>query len=167
MAGRSPTCSSRSPADGDDDSDGDHDDDGDGSVPDGRAARRALAGRRTVEDVTDPLLHLVASSGFDPDDPGPYAPASLADEGFVRCSRVEQVAGTARLLFAGTADLLLLVIDPRLLGDAEVREEDLYGLGMTFPLVAGPIPREAVVEVRPYPPGRGGRWSRPELAPLS
>ena len=116
--------------------------------------------------MTEPLLHLVEGSAFDPDDDAPYAPPSLATEGFVHCSTVDQVAGTARLLFAGTADLLVLVIDPRRLGSAEVVVEDLYGIGQGFPHVYGPVPREAIVEVRPFPPGAGGRWSRPEIAPL-
>lgn len=116
--------------------------------------------------TTEPLLHLVPASEFDERVDTPYAPASLDTEGFVHCSSVDQVAGTARLLFAGTEHLLLLVIDPRRLGDAEVRWEDSYGIGQEFPHVYGPIPREAIVEVRAYPPGLGGRWSRPELDPL-
>ncbi len=115
--------------------------------------------------MTEPLLHLVSASDLDADATEPYAPPSLAAEGFVHCSTVEQVAGTARLLFAGTADLQLLVLDPRLL-DAEVRWEDLYGVGQQFPHVYGPVPRAAIVEVRPFPPGVGGRWSRPVLDPL-
>ena len=110
----------------------------------------------------EPLLHLVPADAFDADGAGPYAPPSLQSEGFVHCSTPEQVAGTARLLYAGHDDLLLLVIDPRLLG-APVRHEDLYGIGQAFPHVHGPVPREAIVEVRPFPPGRGGRWSRPDV----
>lgn len=116
--------------------------------------------------AVDPLLHLVPASDWDAEAVTPYAPDSLATEGFVHCSSVDQVAGTARLLFAGTADLLLLVIDPRRLEGAEVRWEDSYGIGREFPHVYGPVPRDAVVEVRPYPPGRGGRWARPDVAPL-
>lgn len=113
----------------------------------------------------DPLLHLVPAPDFDADGSQPYAPPSLAAEGFVHCSTVDQVAGTARLLFAGNDDLLLLVVDPRLV-DAEVRHEDLYGIGQDFPHVYGPIPRTAIVEVRRFPPGPGGRWSRPDVGPL-
>ncbi len=117
--------------------------------------------------ATSALLHLVPASSYDADGTAPYEPPSLAAEGFVHCSTVDQVAGTARLLFAGTSDLLLLVIDPRRLGDAEVRWEDSYGIGQEFPHVYGPIPRAAITEVRPYPPGRGGRWSRPDVEPLA
>lgn len=113
--------------------------------------------------MTEPLVHLVAASAYDRTAVEPYAPGSLEREGFVHCSSVDQAAGTARLLFAGTADLLLLVIDPRLLGDAEVVWEDTYGIGQRFPHVYGPVPRAAIVEVRPFPPGPGGRWSRPDV----
>jgi uncharacterized protein (DUF952 family) len=115
----------------------------------------------------DPLLHLVPAGDFDVAGTAPYAPASLEAEGFVHCSTPDQVAGTARLLFAGHDDLLLLVVDPRLLDGAEVLHEDLYGVGQPFPHVYGPVPRQAIVEVRPFPPGRGGRWSRPDVAPLA
>lgn len=128
-----------------------------------RAEQAVPYGRRVA---TPPLLHLVPASSFDAAGTAPYEPPSLAAEGFVHCSTTEQVAGTARLLFAGTGDLLLLVIDPRRLDGAEVRWEDSYGIGQEFPHVYGAIPRAAIVEVRLYPPGRGGRWSRPEVEPL-
>ncbi len=127
-------------------------------------AEQTVPYRRHV--ATTPLLHLVPASSFDAAGTAPYEPPSLAAEGFVHCSTVGQAAGTARLLFAGTSDLLLLVIDPRRLGGAEVRWEDSYGIGREFPHVYGAIPREAIVEVRAYPPGRGGRWSRPVVEPL-
>jgi uncharacterized protein (DUF952 family) len=130
----------------------------------GAAERRPRVTRRTVGGVTEPLLHLVPASAFDPDDPAPLAPAA-GDVG-LRCARPDQAAGLARLLFAGSEDLLLLVIDPRRLGSAEVVERDVYGIGLAVPVVAGPVPRTAVVDVVAFPPGRGGRWSRPDVGPL-
>ncbi len=115
--------------------------------------------------MTEPLLHLLPAADVD-HDATVYAPASLEVEGFVPCATVAQVAGMARLLFAGTPQLQLMVIDPRLL-DSELRWRDLYGIGQEFPCVYGPIPRRAIVELRPFPPGRGGRWSRPDIAPLT
>src|SRR5262245_22349099 len=40
-----------------------------------------------------------------------YRTRSLDDEGFIHCSTGEQVDGTAKRLFAGRADLVLLFIE--------------------------------------------------------
>src|SRR5436190_1373654 len=45
--------------------------------------------------------------------PDPYAPPSLAQEGFVHCSYLPAVAESARLYFPPDAVLEILKIDPR------------------------------------------------------
>ncbi len=86
------------------------------------------------------LYHLVRPA----DDAGdPYAPASLAREGFVHCSYRPDVAASARLHFPGEAPRVLR-IDPRLLGVAV--EEAATPRG-PMPHVPGPIPRAAVAAV--------------------
>lgn len=77
---------------------------------------------------------------------------TLAEEGFIHCSRRDQLAGVFDAFYADlTEPLVLLTVDPALLG-AEVREEEpAPGAGL-FPHIYGPIPVAAVTEVRPYPP---------------
>ena len=87
---------------------------------------------------------------------GVYAPVSLEREGFVHCSLSHQLEAVANALFRGERDLLLLVIDPKRLS-AEVRFED-PGVGEAYPHVYGPIPFQAVVEVRGLEPGPDGRF---------
>lgn len=83
--------------------------------------------------------------------------ASLGDVGFVHCSFVHQVDAVAAAVYGDwDGDLLLLRIDPSRLA-AEVREEDLDGLGQTFPHVYGPVPVSAVEQVRRMVRVRG-RW---------
>lgn len=72
----------------------------------------------------------------------PYAPASLAAEGFVHCSYKPAVAESARLHFPPGAALDVLQIDPRRL---ELRVEDADTPRGPMPHVFGPIPRRAVV----------------------
>ncbi|WP_329277241.1 DUF952 domain-containing protein [Streptomyces sp. NBC_00691] len=92
------------------------------------------------------LLHVVPLADWSAAPDAPYAPASLATEGFVHCSPDEAAA----LLIADAryrdvpGPLLVLVIDEaRLAG--EVRWE---GSGGTlFPHVYGPIERDAVTSV--------------------
>ena len=87
-----------------------------------------------------------------------YAPAGLAEEGFIHCSFAHQVATVATALYRGQTDLVILTIDERGL---PVVVEDCYESGEEFPHVYGPIPRAAVVEVRPFPPNPDGTFSIP------
>ncbi|WP_055602533.1 DUF952 domain-containing protein [Streptomyces aureus] len=93
------------------------------------------------------LLHVVPLADWSAAPDAPYAPASLAAEGFVHCSPDEAAA----LAIADTryrdvpGPLLVLVIDEeRLTG--EVRREGGSG-GTLFPHVYGPIERDAVTSV--------------------
>ncbi len=82
---------------------------------------------------------------------GFYAAPSLASEGFIHCSTVTQVQGVAARFYRGMTDLLLLTIDPALLGDTvryEAPAEAPNG-PERFPHVYGSIPLDAVVRVTP------------------
>ncbi|MFE6061767.1 DUF952 domain-containing protein [Streptomyces sp. NPDC056431] len=92
------------------------------------------------------LLHVVPLADWSAAPDAPYAPASLAAEGFVHCSPDE----VAALVIADAryrdvpGPLLVLVIDEERLA-GEVRWE---GSGGTlFPHVYGPIERDAVTSV--------------------
>lgn len=104
----------------------------------------------------DLLLHLVGANDWTLDDER-YAPASLADEGFVHLSAPHQAHRVADARFAGRDDVLLLVIDPDRL-DVDVVWEDTAGEGETFPHAYGSVPRSAVVAVHAYPAGTDGRF---------
>ena len=87
-----------------------------------------------------------------------YVPASLAEEGFVHCSYLNQVAATAARHFAGVPDLVVVEFDADQL-DAPVVVEDTYGSGSAFPHVYGPIPTRAAVRVHQlnaFAPGNAG-----------
>ena len=89
---------------------------------------------------------------------GERRPPSLDSEGFVHLSAPEQVHLPANRLFAGRTDMLLLRLDPGLLGAPVRWEPGLPGdpEAMTFPHLYGPLPLAAVTSVTPYPPGAGG-----------
>ena len=75
----------------------------------------------------------------------PYAPPSLADEGFVHTSYRDEALESARLYFAPGADLVVLQIDPRRL-DARV---DLATTPRgVMPHVLGAIPEDAIAATR-------------------
>jgi uncharacterized protein (DUF952 family) len=111
------------------------------------------------------LYHLVALDDWLRDPERPYAPASLAEEGFVHCSPDETVTlAVADAFYRETVGpLMALLVDESLL-DARVVWEDAdpapppgVPLGTRFPHVYGRINRSAVVgmlEVRRDADGR-------------
>ncbi|MEU6012930.1 DUF952 domain-containing protein [Streptomyces sp. NPDC047515] len=81
---------------------------------------------------------------------------TLHEEGFIHCSLPHQLDGVADMLYgagsragAGDQDLVVLVIDPARL-PAPVRYESVAPGGEEFPHIYGPVPVDAVVEVRPW-----------------
>ncbi|WP_299528911.1 DUF952 domain-containing protein [uncultured Streptomyces sp.] len=106
------------------------------------------------------LLHLTEAARWEAArDAGAYEGSTrgrtLQEEGFIHCSLPHQLPGVARMLY-GTedADLVVLVVDPDRL-DVPVRYEAMAPGGEEFPHVYGPLPVDAVVEVRPWRPADG------------
>ncbi|MEZ4393227.1 MAG: DUF952 domain-containing protein [Polyangiales bacterium] len=71
----------------------------------------------------------------------PYAPPSLAAEGFVHGSYRDAVRESARLYFPPDADLVALQLDPRVLGDLVRVASTPRG---PMPHVHGAIPAAAI-----------------------
>ena len=69
---------------------------------------------------------------------------SLAEEGFIHCSTVEQVVATADRIFSGSGDLLLLEVDPPLLS-SPLKWERATDVAAEFPHIYGPLNADAVV----------------------
>jgi len=81
---------------------------------------------------------------------------------FIHASRHDQVAMVANFVYDDVpGPLNLLVIDTERLISA-LCDEDLDGIGISFPHIYGPLNLDAVVDVRPYERGPDGRW--PEVA---
>ena len=107
------------------------------------------------------LVHLCSTGEWDQArSAGELRPDSLGEVGFVHLSAQNQVHLPANRLFAGRVDLVLLYLDPYRLG-APVRWEPGVPddpAAMLFPHLYGPLPADAVVDVRPYVPGTDGRF---------
>jgi uncharacterized protein (DUF952 family) len=80
---------------------------------------------------------------------GVYRAASLETEGFIHCSRPEQVAAVIERYYRGEPDLVLLWIDPERL-EVEVRWEAADG--ELFPHLYGPLAVGAVTAVEALSP---------------
>ncbi len=99
---------------------------------------------------------------------GFYRAASLETEGFIHCSRPDQVLAVANAFYRGVPDLVLLWIDPERVA-VEVRWEapippgttaeervSPHGGGDFFPHIYGPLNVEAVMRVTPFRPDSDG-----------
>jgi uncharacterized protein (DUF952 family) len=91
---------------------------------------------------------------------GFYQTASLSSEGFIHCSRPEQVPQVAKTLFRGQTGLVLLCIDRERVA-APVREENLEGGVDLFPHIYGPLNLDAVYQVINFVPGPDGLFELP------
>lgn len=91
---------------------------------------------------------------------GEYRAASLEHDGFIHCSTPGQVVPVANNLYHGQRNLVLLCIE-RGRVSAPVRDEDCYESGQLFPHIYGPLNRDAVVQVLPFPPDAEGNFSLP------
>ncbi len=109
------------------------------------------------------ILHITHRSDWEAAQAtGEYRADSLAAEGFIHCSTVEQVLGPANEFYRGKDDLVLLVIDPARLA-AELVYEDSYHIGTAFPHIYGPLNLDAVTSVVPFPPLADGTFELPSL----
>ena len=91
---------------------------------------------------------------------GIYRTPTLASEGFIHCSRGDQVMRTANALFTGQAGLVLLEIDTSRVG-AEIRYENCEGGQEVFPHIYGALDPGSVVRVLALEPGEDGRFTMP------
>jgi uncharacterized protein (DUF952 family) len=81
------------------------------------------------------------------------APIDIED-GFIHFSTAQQAEETALKHFRGRADLVLIAVDCRKLGEGLRYERSRAGA--LFPHLYAPLPLDAVVSVKPLPPKPGG-----------
>jgi len=91
---------------------------------------------------------------------GRYRTEMFPIEGFIHCSKREQVIQVANARFRGQGGLVLLSIDDSLVS-AEIRYENLEGGQQLFPHVYGEINIDAVVQVTEFEPGTDGCFTWP------
>jgi uncharacterized protein (DUF952 family) len=114
-----------------------------------------------------PIFHLIARDEWARwQGKAAYAAPSLASEGFIHFSMLEQVAATANRYYVGRSDILLLLIDADKV-TAPLRYEAPIGKPERsherFPHVYGELNLDAVVQVTAYLPGLDGAFTPPQL----
>ena len=95
----------------------------------------------------DLLIHLCQRSAWiNALAAGEYRAASLESEGFIHCSRPEQILAVANNFYRSLDDLVLLWIEPGRV-QPEIRWEQADN--QVFPHVYGPLNLDAVLAVSP------------------
>jgi uncharacterized protein (DUF952 family) len=91
-----------------------------------------------------------------------YRGDTLDTEGFIHCSKQEQVLQTANRYYAGRQDLLLLWIDPQ-----RVKAEICWEASgdQVFPHIYGPLNLDAVVAAFDFHPDGDGQFRKLPQAP--
>jgi len=111
------------------------------------------------------IFHIVSHRDWDAAlRAGSYKPESLATEGFIHCSRYEQVVETANLIYKGRGDLVLLCIDEKKLAVPVKFEPPAAGRARTstdFPHVYGALNLDAVVKVLDFACTKDGFFALP------
>lgn len=116
-------------------------------------------GREPLVDASVELLHMCTREEWTrAQQIGERIPDGFEAEGFVHMSTPAQVHLPANRIFAGRDDIVLLAIDPALLG-GEVKYEPGVPSdpeSMRFPHLYAPIPAAAVTAVVEYLPDANG-----------
>ncbi len=85
---------------------------------------------------------------------------SLAEEGFIHCSFADQVEDIANRYYADLDELVVLTVDPSLLGRQLVVEEPFPGAPQRYPHVYAAIPVSAVIDTTEWRRQAGDPWVR-------
>jgi uncharacterized protein (DUF952 family) len=116
--------------------------------------------------MNDFILHATYRSSWSAaQERGAYVTDSLAEQGFIHCSKASQILRVANIVFSGRHGLVLLVIDPARL-TAQLRWEPGADLPTDlFPHIYGPLNLDAVVSVLDFEPDADGKFHLPDDFP--
>lgn len=95
---------------------------------------------------------------------GSYKPDSLSKEGFIHCSKIDQILTVANSFYKGMPHLLLLKIEEGLIKEKLVYEPPLEApnSGVNFPHIYGALNLDSVTEVFEFPISSDGAFHLPE-----
>jgi uncharacterized protein (DUF952 family) len=91
---------------------------------------------------------------------GSYRADTLETQGFIHCSKQEQLIQTANSFYHGQSGLVLLYINSNLV-ESEIRCENLEGGEKLFPHIYGTLNLEAVKAAYRFEPQQDGSFILP------
>jgi uncharacterized protein (DUF952 family) len=105
------------------------------------------------------ILHMATNEDWEKAQAaGKYVCASLDSEGFIHCSKPDQVARVANIRFKNRQDLILLKIDPAKLKHELKYENPGEGTQEVFPHIYGPLNLDAITSHAPFLPKEDGSF---------
>jgi uncharacterized protein (DUF952 family) len=114
------------------------------------------------EPVTELIYHITLWASWSAaQKSGSYSADSLKSEGFIHCSKMDQILRVADRYYADHHRLAILVVDPSLLKPELRWEAGTDKADELFPHIYGPLNLEAIVSVLDFEPGSDGRFSLP------
>jgi uncharacterized protein (DUF952 family) len=112
--------------------------------------------------VTEYIYHIATSASWSAAQPaGQYTPDSLATQGFIHCSKVDQILRVANNYYSGQTGLVILEIDPTRLEPGLSWEPGADKTDELFPHLYSPLNLGAVKRVVDFVPASGGKFSLP------
>ena len=109
------------------------------------------------------ILHITQRTAWEAaQQAGSYPEPPLPPQGFIHCSRPDQVIRVADAIFRGQPDLVLLCIAVDRL-TAPLDPEGLAKGEEDLPHIHGQLNLDAVVEVLDFPPQEDGTFALPEV----
>jgi uncharacterized protein (DUF952 family) len=112
--------------------------------------------------VTDHIYHITSQASWSAaQSSGAYTADSLVKEGFIHCSKANQVLRVANSYYLGQPGLVILMIDPARLKPPLRWEPGSDKVDELFPHIYGPLNLDAVLRVFDFPPGSDGKFLIP------
>ena len=112
--------------------------------------------------MTEYIYHITTSTSWSAAQPaGTYTADSLASQGFIHCSTVEQILRVANMYYPGQPGLVILEIDPARLEPALHWEPGADKADELFPHIYGPLNLDAVNRVFDFVPTSDGKFNLP------
>jgi uncharacterized protein (DUF952 family) len=97
------------------------------------------------------IYHIATRSDWDSmKNSNEYSIETLEKEGFIHCSKWEQLAATIKRFFLDRTDIVLLKIDTKRLNAPLIYEAAADGSGF-FPHAFGPININSIIQILEYP----------------
>jgi uncharacterized protein (DUF952 family) len=108
--------------------------------------------------MSELIVHLCQKQDWEiANDTGEYRAESLHQEGFIHCSRPDQVIDVANKFYQGISDMILLWIEPgRVLSEIRWEAADAE----VFPHIYGALNLDAVLAVRDIAPDKDGIYRK-------
>jgi uncharacterized protein (DUF952 family) len=117
--------------------------------------------------MTEALLHITRQESWaEAQTCGLYSANTLSSDGFIHCSKVDQILRVAETFYKHQEDLVLLVIDSHKV-KAEVRwEPGVDTPDELYPHIYGPLNLDAVISVLDFKAGSDGKFLLPHALAL-